>query len=63
AGVALAALASPDDFTLLTPQNIIMTVVVCVCLLLPIALHHFHGDKEEVKDAHEDADEDAAARV
>ncbi|KAI7816489.1 snare associated Golgi protein-domain-containing protein [Gamsiella multidivaricata] len=39
AGVTLAALASPDDFTLLTPQNIIMTVVICICLLMPIVLH------------------------
>ncbi|KAG0293716.1 Transmembrane protein 41B [Dissophora globulifera] len=44
AGVTLAALASPDDFTLFTPQNIIMTVVVGVCLLLPIVLHRKHGD-------------------
>ncbi|KAI8605143.1 snare associated Golgi protein-domain-containing protein [Dissophora ornata] len=44
AGVTLAALASPDDFTLLTPQNIIMTVAVGICLLIPIALHRKHGD-------------------
>jgi len=44
AGVTLAALASPDDFTLLTPQNIIMTVVVGVCLLLPIVLHRHVED-------------------
>ncbi|KAG0207744.1 Transmembrane protein 41B [Mortierella sp. GBA30] len=44
AGVTLAALANPDDFTLLTPQNIIMTVIVCACLLLPIVLHRHAED-------------------
>ncbi|KAF9135090.1 Transmembrane protein 41B [Mortierella sp. 14UC] len=44
AGVTLAALASPDDFTLLTPQNIIMTIVICICLLIPIVLHRNSED-------------------
>lgn len=44
AGVTLAALASPDDFTLLTPQNIIMTIVICICLLIPIILHRNSED-------------------
>ncbi|KAG0057504.1 hypothetical protein BGZ83_009143 [Gryganskiella cystojenkinii] len=44
AGVTLAALASPDDFTLLTPQNIIMTIVIGLCLLLPIVLHRHVED-------------------
>ncbi|KAG0078513.1 Transmembrane protein 41B [Linnemannia elongata] len=44
AGVTLAALASPDDFTLLTPENIIMTIVICICLLIPIILHRNSED-------------------
>ncbi|KAF9130166.1 Transmembrane protein 41B [Mortierella sp. GBA39] len=62
AGVTLAALASPDDFTLLTPQNIIMTVVICICLLLPIVLHH--NTEDPTADAPKPAsDEDGLAHV
>jgi len=47
AGVTLAKLASPDDFTLLTPQNIIMTIVICICLLIPIILNRNAEDPME----------------
>ncbi|KAG0232428.1 Transmembrane protein 41B [Mortierella sp. GBA43] len=51
AGVTIAKLASPGDFTLLTPQNIIMTVVIAACLLVPILLHRGEDDAEEDKPA------------
>lgn len=62
AGVTLAALASPDDFTLLTPENIIMTIVICICLLIPIILHRNSEDPtaETPKAA---SDEDGLAQV
>jgi uncharacterized membrane protein YdjX (TVP38/TMEM64 family) len=47
AGVTLAKLASPDDFTLLTPQNIIMTIVILICLLIPIVLNRNADDPME----------------
>ncbi|KAG0003834.1 Transmembrane protein 41B [Modicella reniformis] len=47
AGETLAELASPDDFTLFTPQNIIMSVVVAFCLLIPIILQRRHEDPLE----------------
>ncbi|KAF9438147.1 Transmembrane protein 41B [Entomortierella beljakovae] len=63
AGATLAALASPDDFTLLTPENIIMTIVICICLLLPIVLHrHVENPMDSKADA--DAEEtDPLTRV
>lgn len=62
AGVTLAALASPDDFTLLTPQNIIMTIVICICLLIPIILHR--NSEDPTADAPKPAtDEDGLAQV
>ncbi|KAG0019862.1 Transmembrane protein 41B [Podila clonocystis] len=61
AGVTLAALASPDDFTLLTPQNIIMTIVICICLLIPIVLHR-HADDPNA-DPKTDEEEETLARV
>ncbi|KAF9945277.1 Transmembrane protein 41B [Mortierella alpina] len=63
AGVTLAALANPDDFTLLTPQNIIMTVVVCGCLLLPIVLHRNSEDPTADAKPNTDEEENAHARV
>ncbi|KAF9345355.1 Transmembrane protein 41B [Mortierella sp. AD094] len=62
AGVTLAALASPEDFTLLTPQNIIMTVVICICLLLPIVLHRHVEDPTATPKANSD-EEDPLTRV
>ncbi|KAF9426456.1 Transmembrane protein 41B [Podila epigama] len=61
AGVTLAALASPDDFTLLTPQNIIMTVVICICLLIPIILHRHAEDP--TADSKVDEEQETLARV
>ncbi|KAF8944938.1 Transmembrane protein 41B [Haplosporangium gracile] len=61
AGVTLAALASPDDFTLLTPQNIIMTIVICICLLIPIILHN--NSEDPTADAPKPATEDGLAQV
>ena len=60
AGVTLAALASPDDFTLLTPENIIMTVVICICLLIPIILHR---NSEDPTADPKPVEEDGAAQV
>ncbi|GJJ73593.1 hypothetical protein EMPS_05951 [Entomortierella parvispora] len=64
AGVTLAALASPDDFTLLTPQNIIMTIVVGLCLLLPIVLHRHVEDPTATPKADDNSEqEDPLSRV
>ncbi|KAF9913486.1 Transmembrane protein 41B [Lobosporangium transversale] len=63
AGATLAALASPDDFTLFTPQNIIMTVVICICLLLPIILHRHADDPLATPKADSEEQEDPLARV
>ncbi|KAF9173609.1 Transmembrane protein 41B [Mortierella sp. AD011] len=62
AGATLAALASPDDFTLLTPENIIMTIVIAICLLLPIVLHRHVDDPTAAPKANSD-EEDPLARV
>ncbi|KAG0345709.1 Transmembrane protein 41B [Podila humilis] len=61
AGVTLAALASPDDFTLFTPQNIIMTIVICICLLIPIILHR-HADDPNAEHK-TDEEQETLARV
>ncbi|KAG0021634.1 Transmembrane protein 41B [Entomortierella chlamydospora] len=61
AGATLAALASPDDFTLFTPQNIIMTIVIAICLLLPIVLHRHVDDPTATPKANSD-EEDPLAR-
>lgn len=61
AGVTLAALASPDDFTLLTPENIIMTIVICICLLIPIILHRHAEDPNA--DPETDEEQETLARV
>ncbi|KAF9106156.1 Transmembrane protein 41B [Mortierella sp. AM989] len=63
AGVTLAALASPDDFTLLTPQNIIMTIVICICLLLPIVLNRHADDPMATPKADTEEQEDPLSRV
>ncbi|KAF9186060.1 Transmembrane protein 41B [Haplosporangium sp. Z 767] len=63
AGATLAALASPDDFTLLTPQNIIMTVVICICLLLPIILHRNAEDPTADPKLDSEDDGDVHTRV
>ncbi|KAF9922827.1 Transmembrane protein 41B [Linnemannia zychae] len=61
AGVTLAALASPDDFTLMTPQNIIMTIVICICLLIPIILHRNSEDPTAAPKT--SSEEDGVAQV
>ncbi|KAG0270068.1 Transmembrane protein 41B [Actinomortierella ambigua] len=56
-GVALAKLASPEGITLLTPENIIMTIVVCACLILPILWNRHQAKKELLKQDPEAAHE------
>ncbi|KAG0261917.1 Transmembrane protein 41B [Mortierella polycephala] len=63
AGATLAKLASPDDFTLLTPQNIIMTIVICFCLLLPIVLHRNAEAPTADPESDSEDDGDVHARV
>ncbi|KAI1316736.1 Transmembrane protein 41B [Mortierella claussenii] len=63
AGATLAALASPDDFTLLTPQNIIMTVVIALCLLLPIVLNRHAEDPLSTPKVDSAEQNDPLARV
>ncbi|KAF9206390.1 Transmembrane protein 41B [Haplosporangium sp. Z 27] len=63
AGVTLAALASPNDFTLFTPQNIIMTFVIAICLLIPIFLHRNTEDPTSAPKVDANGQEDPLTRV